>query len=324
MNESEARALVRETFAADFDRQQFGVFINHLLKNVDASKQFQIGGNRVRQAFQGKVLSYERLGTYTDTNGEKIDILVVNLRNKETLERARKGLRNFVADYLQSDRGFSKSAVLAAYVVKDETGNYVPATEWRFSYVTLEKDLRRNDKGKFKEEVVRITPARRYSFLVGVDEKTNTAQNQFSVLLKNSSSPTLRQIEDAFSIDKLNRDFYDHYERLLGKVADALIEVRKKNRELDTHWREKFFEDEDITNEDHDPHKKTKDFAKKLLGQVIFLYFLQRKGWLGVKRHQQYGEGDRNFLPNIFAAVWTIIRLTLRFAIVRRVSLTMC
>lgn len=302
MNESEARALVRETFAADFDRQQFALFINHLLKNVDASKQFQIGGNRVRQAFQDKVLSYERLGTYTDTNSDKVDVLIVNLRNKETLERARKGLRNFVADYLQSDRGFNKSAVLAAYVVKDEAGNYISQTEWRFSYVTLEKNLRLNEKGKFKEEVVRITPARRFSFLVGAGEKTNTAQNQFSALLKSSSSPTLRQIEDAFSIDKLNRDFYNHYERLLGKVSAALIKVRKKNRELDTHWHEKFFEDEDVTNEEHDPHKKTKDFAKKLLGQVIFLYFLQRKGWLGVKRHQQYGEGDRNFLKHIFTA----------------------
>ena len=24
-------------------------------------------------------------------------------------------------------------------------------------------------------------------------------------------------------------------------------------------------------------------FAKKLMGQIVFLYFLQKKGWLGVK-----------------------------------------
>lgn len=300
MNQEQARDHIKKTFESDFDRKRFGEFIAQMLKSVDFSKEFQLSGNHVRQAFQDKVSSYERIGTYTDINGEKIDVLIVNLRRKELLERARKGLRNFVADYLQSERGFDKTAVLAAYAVKSEDGKYLARTGWRFSYVTLEKDLRQNDRGKFKEEIVHITPARRYSFRVGDSEETNTAQNRFFTLLKSQSSPTLAQIEEAFSIDKLNKDFYDSYEQLLQKVSDALIEVRKENKNLDTHWKEKFFEDEDVTNDAHDPHKRTKDFAKKLLGQIIFLYFLQRKGWLGVKRNEHYGEGDRNFLENIF------------------------
>ncbi|MDQ3131074.1 MAG: Eco57I restriction-modification methylase domain-containing protein [Acidobacteriota bacterium] len=300
MNQEQAREHIKKTFESDFDRKRFGEFIAQMLKSVDFSNEFQLSGSRVRQAFQDKVISYERIGTYTDINGEKIDVLIVNLRRKELLERARKGLRNFVADYLQSERGFDKSAVLAAYAVKGDDGNYLAQTGWRFSYVTLEKDLRQNDKGKFKEEIVHITPARRYSFRVGDSEETNTAQNRFFTLLKSQSSPTLAQIEEAFSIDKLNKDFYDSYEQLLQKVSDALIKVRKENKNLDAHWKEKFFEDEDVTNDAHDPHKKTKDFAKKLLGQIIFLYFLQRKGWLGVKRNEHYGGGDRNFLKNIF------------------------
>lgn len=86
----------------------------------------------------------------------------------------------------------------------------------------------------------------------------------------------------------------------MSKVSKALIEVRKNNKQLDAHWNEKFFEDEDVTNDERDPHKKTKEFAKKLLGQIIFLYFLQRKGWLGVHRQANYGEGDKHFLKNIF------------------------
>lgn len=300
MNQEQLRKLAKETFESDFNRDGFAKFIGELLKNVDFSKAFQLGGTRVRQAFQDKVLSYERVGTYTDINGEKVDILIVNLRRKELLERARKGLRNFVADYLQSDRGINKSAVLAAYAVKEEDGDYLARTGWRFSYVTLEKDLRQNEKGKFKEEIVHITPSRRYSFRVGDGEETNTAQNRFFTLLKSQSSPTLEQIEEAFSVDKLNKDFYDSYEQLLKKVSDSLIQVRKKNKKLDAHWNEKFFEDEDVTNDENDKDKKTKDFAKKLLGQIIFLYFLQRKGWLGVHRQANYGDGDKNFLKNIF------------------------
>jgi hypothetical protein len=40
----------------------------------------------------------------------------------------------------------------------------------------------------------------------------------------------------------------------------------------------------------------TVDFAKKLLGQIVFLYFIQKKGWLGVGQGQAWGEGPRHFL----------------------------
>lgn len=233
MSQELQRKIVKETFESDFSRERFAQFVGELLKSVDLTKAFQLGGNRVRQAFQDKVVSYERIGTYTDINGEKIDVLIVNLRRRESLERARKGLRNFVADYLQSERGINKSAVLAAYAVKDDDGAYLAGAGWRFSYVTLEKDLRRGETGKFREEIVHITPARRYSFRVGSGEETNTAQNRFFALLKSQSSPTLAQIEEAFSIDKLNKDFYDGYEQLLQKVGDALIEVRKADKSLD-------------------------------------------------------------------------------------------
>ncbi|HUS50544.1 MAG TPA: N-6 DNA methylase, partial [Candidatus Paceibacterota bacterium] len=41
-------------------------------------------------------------------------------------------------------------------------------------------------------------------------------------------------------------------------------------------------------------------FAKKLLGQIVFLYFLQKKGWLGVSPNKTWGEGDKCFLRHIF------------------------
>jgi methylase of polypeptide subunit release factors len=41
-------------------------------------------------------------------------------------------------------------------------------------------------------------------------------------------------------------------------------------------------------------------FAKKLLGQIVFLYFLQKKGWLGVKENDAWGTGERYFLQSLF------------------------
>jgi len=49
----------------------------------------------------------------------------------------------------------------------------------------------------------------------------------------------------------------------------------------------------------------TTDFAKKLLGQIVFLYFLQKKGWLGVGRNDsgrfgRWGDGPKDFLRRLF------------------------
>jgi len=44
----------------------------------------------------------------------------------------------------------------------------------------------------------------------------------------------------------------------------------------------------------------TVNFAKKLLGQIVFLYFLQKKGWFGVKREAYWGDGSKHFLRELF------------------------
>jgi len=44
----------------------------------------------------------------------------------------------------------------------------------------------------------------------------------------------------------------------------------------------------------------TVDFAKKLLGQIVSLYFLQKKGWFGVGCDDNWGTGSRKFLRELF------------------------
>src|SRR5688572_13966608 len=134
MNPQESRELIKNTFENDFDRERFHTFIDRLLKNADFSKHFTQAGNRVFKVSQDKVVSFERISQFTDVDGNKIDLLIINLRRESTIERARTSLRNFAAEYLKSERGTGKAAVLAAYAVKDSNGGYTPNTEWRFSY----------------------------------------------------------------------------------------------------------------------------------------------------------------------------------------------
>lgn len=74
-----------------------------MLNDVDERKGFDyLSGAYIRHSFKNHITKYRRLGTYTDPNGEKIDVLVVQLKNEWALERSRTMLRNFTSDYLKN------------------------------------------------------------------------------------------------------------------------------------------------------------------------------------------------------------------------------
>lgn len=278
MRPERARRLVIETFTQPFERARFLRFTQEWLNRLDTAgdKQKVYRGAHVTQAFADKISHYERVGAYTDPEGEAIDVIVVYLKRETTLERGRTDLRNFAAQYLSKR---SKAAVLAAFVSPDES-------DWRFSFIKLEHALEQTDEGKVRERK-ELTPARRYSFIVGSNEKSHTAQKQFLPLLENDTSdPTLVEIEKAFDIERVTKEFFARYKELFEKARGALDSVLKRSRPARDEFERRGIE--------------TDDFAKKLLGQIVFLYFLQKKGWFGVKRDAPWGTGDKNYLRHLF------------------------
>jgi hypothetical protein len=132
-----------------------------------------------------------------------------------------------------------------------------------------------------------LTPARRYSFLVGENEPNHTAQQQlYPLLLDDERNPTLTDLENAFNIEKVTKEFFKKYKELYLELKDNLEKIIAK----DTNVKEEFSTKKvDII-----------EFSKKLLGQIVFLYFLQKKGWLGVPPEKPWGEGDKSFLRSLF------------------------
>src|SRR4051812_3320090 len=105
MNKEQARDLVRQTLTRSFDKTRFRGFVLELLNEFDESKAFVSSKTYIKNAFKPHVDRFERLGTYTSPDGEKLDVLVVYLTNDSKLERARTGIRNFVADHLKQRDG---------------------------------------------------------------------------------------------------------------------------------------------------------------------------------------------------------------------------
>ena len=281
MERNAAVHLIDQTFDQPFERDTFTLFMRNLLGDIDESKGFGVGRGQIKKAFSEHIVSYRRLASYTDPEGETLDILIVKLERKTALDRARTMQRNFVADYLKQ-RG-EKDAALVAYFHPD-------TPDWRFSYVKMEysSELAENGKVRVKEEV---TPARRYSFLVGVNEPNHTARTQLVPLLQSDKKATLYQIEQAFNIESVTREFFGKYKQLFLGLKDALDAILKKDAKIQTEFIAKKI--------------STANFAKKLLGQIVFLYFLQKKGWLGVEKDDDgalkpWGSGPKNFLKKLF------------------------
>lgn len=277
MDRNQAISLVRDTFNQRFDESRFANFIRNLVNHLDESKKQVWSLKKV--AFEGFVNHFMRLGTYSDPRGDRVDVLVIHLRKETTLARGRVTLRNFVADYLTTGHGQGKAAVIAAFVSPTEE-------DWRFSFVKLDYTIETTELG-FVTERTQLTPARRYSYLVGKNENCHTAQKQFLELLQTDfADPTVDALEAAFGVEKVTKEFFEHYRNLFETSRDALNKFLKSAPDI---VRE--FDERGITAD---------DFTKKLLGQIVFLYFLQKKGWFGVDRGQAWGSGRRDFIRHLF------------------------
>ncbi len=276
MNREQARTLVKETFTGGFDRGRFTQFIFNLLNRIDETKAFACNTQYVKDAFKPHVSRYERLGTYTAPDGRKIDIMIVSLTDEAKLTRARTALRNFVADYLKHrDR---KDAALVAFVSPTESA-------WRFSYIKMEYATVEKPTGDVGVEA-RLTPARRFSYLVGPGESCHTAQTRFLDLLQNTqTNPQLEAIEEAFSVEAVTKEFFKAYKELTFEVKEELERLAAGDGAIGAEFAAR--------------HISTMDFAKKLMGQIVFLYFLQKKGWLGVPKDGAWGQGPHNFLRRL-------------------------
>ncbi len=275
MEENSAKYLIQNTLQNSFDKERFIYLAKNILNHIEDAP-FVYKGNLIFDDFADSIKIVERIGKYKDPEGKLIDILIVQLQKETSLERARTKQRNFIAKYLKGSRGgVLKDAALVAFVSPN-------GDDWRFSLVKMEYKF--NEKGKVEEE---FTPARRYSFLVGKNENSHTARSRLLPLLLNDEvNPSLKELEDAFSVEKVTKEFFEKYRDLFLRLKETLDEIVKK----DTKVKEDF----NLKN------INTVDFAKKLLGQIVFLYFLQKKGWFGVARDAEWGSGSKHFLRELF------------------------
>lgn len=158
---------------------------------------------------------------------------------------------------------------------------------WRLTLVAKDSEL--TDEG-IKEKT---THAKRYTYLLGPNETCKTAAERFETL-STERQINFQALVNAFSVEKLSKAFFDEYTFHYENFCDYL---------QDSNYRKSVFKisfPANASKEDKDKAcKPIRDFTKKLLGRIVFLYFVQKKGWLGAS-NMQYKDGLIDFMKLFF------------------------
>lgn len=206
--------------------------------------------------FNSHIKGYTHIGTYKSPDKKTILIMSVELNKSRYVENARSTQRSYAKKLIEN--AVADAALIAFYTEG--------SPKWRLSFVRLDYEMK-IESGKLKTSES-ITPARRYSYLVGKDEPCHTAISRFGRFitdsLVNPKQPTLDDLEEAFSVEKITDEFFNLYCEKFYQLQEQLES------------------NEDFLIEAEQHNYNSAQFAKKLLGQIVFLYFLQKKGWLGV------------------------------------------
>ena len=209
MNKKQAIEQIGSLFENAFNREAYTHFLRNLLNDIEP-RDNHYSGNTVPDAYKSHINQYWRIGKYLSPENVEVDLYIVEVPTLAKLDRARTALRNFTVRTLKTFG--EKDHALIAFYAKEDGG-----ADWRFSYVKIEHSAKMVDgKAKIENE---LTPAKRFSFLVGEHENSHTAQAQLvDLLVMDYANPKVEELETAFSIEKVTKEFFEQYRELFLKL----------------------------------------------------------------------------------------------------------
>jgi adenine-specific DNA-methyltransferase len=247
----------------------FGSCFNLSSSAVPASVQ----PNKSEQAVIQSVSIY---GTIKLEDGTEITCYEIILQPSVRIEHSKVAIQRYVRKLLTAGQ-----IALVNFIAPQNK------KVWRLTLVAKDSEL--TEQG-IKEKT---THAKRYTYLLGPSETCKTAAERFESL-STEKEITFQALVNAFSVEKLSKAFFDEYTLHYKKFCDYLQE---------SNFRKSVFKitiPANATKEEKDKAcKPIRDFVKKLLGRIVFLYFVQKKGWLGAS-DTQYTDGLTDFIKQLF------------------------
>jgi type I restriction-modification system DNA methylase subunit len=130
---------------------------------------------------------------------------------------------------------------------------FADENHWRLSYIC---DMKEG-----------VTNAKRFSYVLGEEQgQYKTPLERLDNIYAKRGRYVLNDLRDAFSVDALSNEFFKDYHFHYDRIVDELARQGKSGATYH-------------------------DYVKKMLGRIVFLHFLQKKGWL---------DGNLYFLRDMF------------------------
>ncbi len=226
------------------------------------------------------------LGTITLSDEHTISIYEVELADSVDIERNRRGIRDML---LTAWRNNGNAGAFMFCYRKNES-------VLRFSYVS--ESWKFAEDGSLQKE---STDTKRFTYLLGEGHRSRTAIQQFEKL--RDSNLSLQDLTKAFSVEAVSdmffRGYKQQYEDIIFYITGKrMVKVANKWEERQEGRPNKFIMQQFTCFQN--PEKAVRDYVKKLMGRLVFLQYLQKKGWLGVAIGAKWGEGDNEFVQHLF------------------------
>lgn len=269
--------MIQDILQQPYDRSKWTGLLTELFPHVsilrEPQKLEEAGIDFVKNAYQ--------LGNVRLEDGKNLAIFEVCVNDKIELTRNRVALRNLIAKRI--DLG-TTHGVLCVFNSSDP--------EYRFTFVCKETTM--DDSGRI--ETTETNP-KRFTYILGPGETRRTAAQRFLELQAHRDNAGIREIVEAFSVERLNKEFFDKYKEHYQAFVDYLIEQTDVPAKI-------FGVTVDAKSDGYDQAcKPVRDWVKKLLGRIVFIYFIQKKGWMGCKPSSKaWKDGDPEFLKNFYAS----------------------
>ncbi len=249
MNANQIKAQLAQVFENDYPGYEYFVekVINLIFTGDDTYEAFQSAEDlmtdekRRRKANESGILKILKVGEIDAP--VPIEVFDITLSDDKDLQYNRVGIQSFIRSEL-----FVFTNAFMLFHNENPEGK-----DWRFSFA-------------YKDTTIKgMTPAKRYTYLFGKNHRARTASERFAKLA--DAEKDTQNLLNAFSVEALSKDFFNGYKEQYKAFCDFLF-AHKDDR---GYFGPKFSQWED---------KYLRDYVKKMMGRITFIYFLQRKGWM--------------------------------------------
>lgn len=179
------------------------------------------------------------IGDLNTDNGETIGVYEVYIKNTNLASRVK--ISRLCSKIITGGERNTYGKGIFFILYNDKKNNY------RVSYVKHDKvAVLLNKDVRFKKD---YSNPKRYTFLLGEGIKVHTPESR----LKSDIFNSVESIENAFSVEPVNKEFYNGVKEYFDNIYKDVIKYFNKNE------------------------NRAKEFALRFLGRILFCWFLREK-----------------------------------------------